>query len=204
MSIVKTIPERRSQPRVEGEIAPAELEIIFKCALTASDHKRLHPWRFVLCHPEHKQALKDLILAARSPESEEAHLASMERVERRLDFAPHIVSCLLLINRGSGVPEIKQVLSAGASIQNVIIAAKSLGYSCFWITGEWAYCTTLHERLGLNSNTITTGFLGFGRQVAPRNCAKPGCRPLRDAHFTSLDKWLGKGDLLPTESCLYL
>lgn len=197
MNIINTILERKSQPLVEGEIDPASLEAIFKCALTAPDHKRLRPWKFIVCNPEQKSSLQRMIVEAKQLESEAERLAYMSQVERKLNFAPHIIICLLEINRGGVVPEIEQILSAGASIQNMIIAAEALGFNCYWKTGEWAYNPALRERLGLNSNTVITGFLGLGRQASPESCAKPIERPSMSAHFTWLDE-----SLVRTEPCL--
>ena len=130
--MINTILERKSQPLVEGEIDAADLETIFKCALTAPDHKRLRPWKFIVCNPEHKATLKQLILSSKSWESEAEQLAGSQQVERKLiNFAPHIVICLLEINHSGVVPEIEQILSAGASIQNMIIATEALGFNCY-------------------------------------------------------------------------
>ncbi|MFC4160293.1 nitroreductase family protein [Chitinimonas lacunae] len=190
MKTIETILARRSQKVIEGEIDGATLEAIFRCALTAPDHKRLRPWQFVVCHGQHKAALKEVLLAAKPFDSEIVRQAYIEQLERKLNFAPHIVICLLKINRSGAVPEIEQILSAGASIQNMIVAAESLGFHCFWKTGEWAYNPAVREGLGFDADTVITGFLGLGRSTNPANQSAPVERPKINDHFRSLDELL--------------
>ncbi|HYD97278.1 MAG TPA: nitroreductase family protein [Noviherbaspirillum sp.] len=185
MPIIDTILERRSQPIVEGAIDAAALETIFRCALTAPDHKRIRPWRYIVCNDEHKAALKQLILSTLPPHADAAERA--QQVERKLGFAPHIVICALEFNRRCGVPDIEQILSAGASIQNMIVAAEALGCKCYWKTGEWAYNPSLRDRLGLGRDAVITGFLGLGRRAGAGCSARQVERPALDAHFRLMD-----------------
>src|ERR1700691_3098268 len=103
---MNTILTRQSQPSIEGEIDAVDLERICRCALTAPDHKSLRPWRFILCNPPHKQALQNLIVAATVQELDTDRSGMAERIARKLSFAPHIVICLLDIDRSGIVPEI--------------------------------------------------------------------------------------------------
>lgn len=114
MITLQSILRRRSQPLIGGEIDRDVLQSILSCALTAPDHKRLMPWRYIVCHPEHKEALTSLIVCSLPETSEDLRENQIKQVRRKLDFAPHIVICLLEINRCS-VPAIEQILSAGAA-----------------------------------------------------------------------------------------
>lgn len=183
---LQSIIGRRSQPLISGEIERENLQSILSCALTAPDHKRLRPWRYIVCHPEDKDVLTQLIVSSQPETSEDLRENQVEQVRRKLDFAPHIVICLLEINRSSSVPEIEQVLSAGAAIQNMIVAAEALGYKCYWKTGEWAYNMRLHEILSLNPDTFITAFLGLGKRAKTEGLAKPMERPAYADYFISI------------------
>lgn len=186
MKSLQNILERRSQPMSCGEIDQDELQSILSCALTAPDHKQLRPWRYIVCDPEHKEILAWLMVSSQPETSLETRERLVSQIRRKLNFAPHIVICLLDINRDSSVPEIEQVLSAGAAIQNMIVAAETLGYKCFWKTGEWAYNWKFREKLLLNSDTLITAFLGFGKNAEARHAAKPAKRPIYANHFISI------------------
>lgn len=194
MSVVNSILARQSQPSIEGEIDEVDLAKICRCALTAPDHKGLRPWRFLLCGPAHKPDLQKLIVEATVDPRVADRTEHAERVVRKLSFAPHIVICLLDIDRTGLVPEVEQVLSAGAAIQNMIVAAESLGYCCFWKTGSWAYSAAVRERLGLNEDTAITGFLGLGLRASGQRAAKASRRPTLDDHFEGFDAWLARLD----------
>jgi len=192
LSVVDTILARQSQPFIEGEIDEAELASICRCALTAPDHKGLRPWRFILCGPTHKAHLQKLIIEATVAEGETDRAEQAARVARKLGFAPHIVICLLKIDRSGIVPEIEQVLSAGAAIQNMIVAAESLGYCCFLKTGAWAYSASVRARLGLSDDTAITGFLGLGTSASERGLANKTKRPPFGEHFEHFEAWLAR------------
>jgi nitroreductase len=83
------------------------------------------------------------------------------------------------------IHEIELVLSAGAAIQNIIVAAESMGYSCFWRTGDWAYNPILIESLGLSETTKITGFIGLGKMVGQK-MALASKRPVFEEHFSYL------------------
>lgn len=187
MITLQSILNRRSQPLIGGEIERDELKSILSCALTAPDHKRLRPWRYIVCHPEHKETLTRLIVSSLQETSLDMKENQVEQVRRKLGFAPHVVICLLEINRCCSVPEIEQVLSAGAAIQNMIVAAEALGYKCYWKTGEWAYNMKLRENLSLDPETFITAFLGFGKAAETGGVVKPVERPAYADHFISFE-----------------
>ncbi|MEK9823587.1 MAG: nitroreductase family protein, partial [Gammaproteobacteria bacterium] len=60
------------------------------------------------------------------------------------------------------VPEVEQVLSAGAVAQNMLIAAHALGLGAMWRTGSMAYDAIVNEGLGLAANEQVVGYLYLG------------------------------------------
>lgn len=185
--LLTSILQRKSQPVLDGEIPADELRQILACALTAPDHKRLRPWHYILCNPEHKQRLREVIVAAEQPAG--LDLASRQerlaKIDRKINAAPHIVICLLRLDRRGLVPEIEQILSAGAGIQSMVIAAEALGHGCYWRTGDWAYSPVVRQGLQLDSDTVITGFLGLGKLAGDARLAK-AVRPDLDAHVQLL------------------
>jgi nitroreductase len=60
------------------------------------------------------------------------------------------------------VPEIEQILSAGAMAQNLMLAAHALGYGSMWRTGSMTYDQVVAKGLGLVPNEKMIGFLYVG------------------------------------------
>ena len=76
--------------------------------------------------------------------------------------APLILVIAARITEHPKVPEIEQVLSAGAMTQNLMLAAHALGYGSMWRTGSMAYDEIVAKGLGLEANEKMIGFLYIG------------------------------------------
>jgi nitroreductase len=171
--------------------------VILKCALTAPDHKALRPWKYIICRPENKISLAELIYSATLKlKAREANIdikdiseheteAIKRKINQKINSAPYIIIATLEVNVEVPIHEIELVLSAGAAIQNIIVAAESMGYSCFWRTGDWAYNPILIESLGLSETTKITGFIGLGKMVGQK-MALASKRPVFEEHFSYL------------------
>ena len=80
--------------------------------------------------------------------------------------APLIVVVVARIQSGSKIPEVEQIVSAGAAAQNIMLAAHALGYGAMWKTGEPAYDLRVKEALGLQASDAIVGFLYLGTRAA--------------------------------------
>lgn len=195
MNILNSILNRKSQPVIDGEIEQEDLQLILQCALTAPDHKALRPWKYIICRPQDKSALTELIYVAtlklKARESAvdvmdlpEGEMDTIKRkIIQKINSAPYIIIATLDVDVDVPINEIELVLSAGAAIQNIIVAAESIGYSCFWRTGDWAYNPVLIELLGLSKTTKITGFIGLGK-MSNQKIAVPSKRPAFEEHFS--------------------
>jgi nitroreductase len=195
MNILNSILNRKSQPVIDGEIDQDDLHLILQCALTAPDHKALRPWKYIICRPQDKNSLVELIYTATVklkvqkanidvtdlPENEKDVIK--RKITQKINSAPYIIIATLDANVEVPINEIELVLSAGAAIQNIIVAAESIGYSCFWRTGDWAYNPMLIELLGLSKTTKITGFIGLGK-MANQKMAVASKRPAFEEHFS--------------------
>ena len=63
------------------------------------------------------------------------------------------------------VPEVEQLLSAGAAAQNILLAAHALGYAAVWKTGDVAYNHHFKSELGLAANEHIIGILFVGTRA---------------------------------------
>ena len=71
----------------------------------------------------------------------------VDRERRKALRAPLIIVVAARIEKNPKVPEIEQILSAGAAAQNILLASHALGFSAAWKTGEPAYDKTVIEAL---------------------------------------------------------
>jgi nitroreductase len=109
-----------------------------------------------------REALGDVLAAAlrrREPDVPEAALVKERAKPLR---APLIVVVAARVRAHRGVPEVEQVVAAGAAAQNLLLAAHALGFGGFWRTGAAAYDDTVKRALGLSPQDAIVGFVYLG------------------------------------------
>lgn len=147
----------------------AEIDILLSTAMRAPDHGRLKPWRFVVIKDKGLDrlgmALADAALAkdpAISPEE-------LEKTRTRPHRAPLVIAVMAKIDTDAKIPEIEQILSAGAAAQNILLAAHALGYAGIWRSGAPCFDPNVRAALGGDAKDQIVGFLylGTARSTAP-------------------------------------
>ncbi|WP_109478875.1 nitroreductase [Paraburkholderia sp. C35] len=166
-----------------SEPAPDQqhLERIFDAAMRAPDHGRLRPQRFVVIRGEARHAFGELLVdlaAARNPgDPRSAHAHRRQRAMA----APLIVALAAVIDGNSSVPELEQLLCAGAAAMNMLNVIHLYGYGGFWATGIDTYEPAMHRALGLDANERLLGFLFVGTPANDKE-NQPSQRPSSDAY----------------------
>ena len=166
---------QRQSARVTTDPAPDEgaLQLMLESAVRAPDHGRLQPWRFVIIRGAGRERFGDLMAGylARARPGIEAEALSKAR--KKALRAPLIIVVAAIIDRSGKIPEIEQILSAGAAAQNILLAACALGFNAVWKTGAAVYDDQVKTALGLQSKDAVVGVLYIGSEpggapAAPR------------------------------------
>ncbi len=168
------------EPAPEG----ADLDLILDAGLRAPDHGRLRPWRFVVIRGDARLAWGERLAeaaAARDPANAEALGERFRGWVRRM---PLIIAVGAEVKAGHSIPEMEQVLSAGAAAMNMLNAIHLLGYGGMWVTGANAYDPTVNKWLGFEAPSRLVGFLVVG---TPKAVAR-GERPSRESYVRD---WTG-------------
>jgi len=154
---------RVSVSRVGGAAPSAEaMRNIFKAALRAPDHASLKPWRYLTVTGSQREKLGELFVKAKLSDDPELKEAAMAKLKNKPLRAPLLIVVIAVIHDHPKVPEIEQILSAGASAQNMLIAAHMQGIGAMWRTGEMTYHPVVLSGLGLSDNERIIGFLYLG------------------------------------------
>lgn len=159
-SVTDFLLNRASEPRLDMP-APdgSTLDRAFACASRAPDHALLRPWRYLVIEGEDLLALGELFAAGCSDKGDEKKLEKMRNKAQR---APMIIVGIASPKKHQKVPEVEQMLSAGASMSFLVLALQDAGYGVMWRTGEMAYNPVVQEGLGLDEGESITGFLYTG------------------------------------------
>jgi len=151
-------PAKLLRPPVPSE---AELMPILTAAARVPDHGKLEPWRFIVLE---KPALNRLAVLAR------ARGATMglepERLEKgvaQFADADLIVAVVMVPRPTVKVPEIEQLLSAGAACLTLLNAALASGWDACWLTGWHVHDATFaREGLALAPGERVAGLIHIG------------------------------------------
>lgn len=164
MDALKALHTRVSAPRVTGELPDEEsLQNIFKAALRAPDHALLRPWRFLVVRGDDREALGELFAQAVWADDDTLNEQALEKTRGKAFRAPVIVITIARITPHPKVPEVEQTVSAGAAVQNMMVAAHAQGIGAMWRTGAMAYHPVVMKGLGLGPNEKIVGYLYLGK-----------------------------------------
>jgi len=163
MDAIEALHNRISSPLLT-EPAPnaKQLDSLLKAAMRAPDHKMLKPWRFLIIEGAGRQAFGDLLATAAQARDPQIDDEALEKARNKPFRAPMIIVAIACITEHPKVPEIEQIITAGAAANNIVTAAYALGLGAYWRTGTPAFDETVMKGLGLAENEQTIGFIYLG------------------------------------------
>jgi nitroreductase len=167
MELFDAVQTRSSAARLsEPGPSPEQLDRILQAAASAPDHGRLKPWRLIVLENAVRQAF-----TAAAAEAKRARLPAMTAeqlaAERdKLGRSPTIVIVGCAVNRDqSKIPEVEQIVAAGAAAQNLFLAAHDLGFGVMWKTGAAAYDPAVKATVGLRPDDHIVAIMHLGTRL---------------------------------------
>jgi len=160
---LKTIKNRNSVAHL-AEPAPSieEMEQVYQGALRAPDHAWLRPWKYIEIRGDARNKLADAFVKASISSGEKMTDELKEKLEKAPFRAPMVIILAADIKEHPKVPKIEQIISLGASGQNILLALHDIGYSAIWRTGKMAFNQHITDALELPSNYEVIGYLYVG------------------------------------------
>ena len=147
-----------------------QLEKAVRAALTAPDHHRLKPTRFLVVTSEQRAAFGEHLAKALA-DLGETEPALLERVKQHPFRAPLLVLALTIIQDHPKVPHFEQILSTGAAVQNFLLSLQAQGFASMWRSGAVVESNWLKQQLGLKEQDLISGIIYIGtaaKMIAPR------------------------------------
>ena len=141
-----------------------QLEKAFLAALTAPDHHRLKPTRFVIISEDQREAFGELLSQALA-DTGQTEVTQLERVKNHPYRAPLLVLVLTKFIDHPKVPYFEQTLSTGAAIENFVLSLQSQGFSTMWRSGAVVESKHFKHALGLADNDLISGIIYIGTAV---------------------------------------
>jgi nitroreductase len=157
------------------------LEAMFASAVRAPDHGRLRPWRFIVISQDERERFGALMADALQARQPGATAEMLNRERQKMLRAPVVIVVAARTRPNDKIPEVEQLLSAGAAAQNIMLAAHALGYGAMWRTGDPAYDPKVKQALDLEPADAIIGFLYVGTRAGG---SSPLARPAPDELVT--------------------
>lgn len=175
--LVGLVLNRRSpSPRRLAEPVPnqSELALLMQAAAAAPDHKALRPVRFLLIPASRRAELATAFGDAKRERDPGASDEEVARAAAKAFNGPMLIAVVLrLVRDHPRVSVNDQVMSAGAAVENVLLAASALGFAGCLRSGISATSRRVREALSLGSEEEIAAFLILGTPSRPLDPRPP-------------------------------
>lgn len=164
-------PKRVAKPGPTAQ----QVKSLMAVAAAAPDHGKLRPWRFIEFPESSRAALADVFELALLERLPNADPESLLRAREKASRAPLLLGLVMQLNRTADVPHVDdQLASGGAALQNVLLAAHSLGFGARALSGQAVRTTAFRSALNLAEAEIFLCFIAIGTATsAPRRNERP-------------------------------
>lgn len=183
-AVAGTIRERRSNLNVDLE-RPVPREVIDQLlglAVTAPNHYRTHPWRFVVLTGDARARIG--AVAAQVVEQRGDPASLVERQRTQFLRAPAVIVAASIPD-DDPIKDFENKHTVAAGVQNMLLAATSAGLASAWRSGlamvDPAVCGPVKESLGLDPRDEIVAFVYLGYPIGPsgaREVPSPNVRYL--------------------------
>jgi nitroreductase len=150
-----------------------ELAPILTAAARSPDHGKLEPWRFIVLEDEALQRLAEEVVKRGPQLGVEGD--KLEKSRTQFANADLVVAVVSSPVPSPKVPEIEQILSAGAVCLSMLNAALASGWGANWLTGWMASDRSfLRHGLSLSKSEFVAGFIHIGTErITPPERPRP-------------------------------
>ncbi len=163
----------------------AQVERLFQAAAAAPDHGTILPWRFVIVPRHKRESLAQAFVQALTDRDPAASEADITRAREKAFRAPFLAAAIvrLALDAEPEIPNAERLVSLGAALQNMLVAATALGFGSGLTSGKSMTSARMRALFALADDEQAVCFVNIGtvsKRKAPRE------RPTTSRFVTSL------------------
>ncbi len=180
--VLEAIKTRRSAANIKTETFPEKNDVIkiLEAGTWAPNHHLTEPWRFVVIAGEERKRLGAAMAAfvkRNISSSQDSSLDSKIALERAKPLrAPVIIAFVCSPRKSENNANVQEeIVACGAALQNMLLAAHSLGLGTMIKTGSSSYSDEVREFLKLSKDEllISLVYLGYAGKVPETSRRSP-------------------------------
>ncbi len=176
METMEAIFSRQSIAEVKPDPIPRELiEKLLAAAVQAPNHYKVRPWRFVVLTGAGRERLGEVIAQSFAKKFPQAPASALDKERAKPLRAPLLIVIGVDKPTETKVLEIENICAAAAAVENMLLAAHSLGLAAKWRTGEDARDPHVKQFLGFapDQQLIAMLYIGYP-EMEPAAVSRPG------------------------------
>ena len=176
-AIIEAIKSRRSARILKQDVVPSKdlIESVIDAATWAPNHHMTEPWRFIIITGDQRLRLGESLAKALQSDLRQHEQPKEEvlKVEREKPLrAPVVIAVISSPKEGERIVQQEEIVAGGAALQNMLLAAHSLGLGAMIKTGTHAYLEPMSVYLGLKEKESLIGFVYLGYPAEPPRPSK--------------------------------
>ena len=163
MDAIETIIARRTIPVVRPDPIPRNVvERLLTAAAQAPNHHKVRPWRFIVLQGAARERLGAVMADALHTSNPEMPQAGLDKERAKPLRAPLLIAVGVDLPQEPRVEEVENICAAAAAVENMLLAAESLGLGAIWRSGSAISCPAVKTFLGLQVDQPLIGILYLG------------------------------------------
>jgi nitroreductase len=185
MDVLEAIRTRYSAGKMKPDQVSRDLiEQLLAAAVQAPNHYKVRPWRFVVLTGAGREKLGEAMAHSTRANNPAATDEDLQKDRTKPLRAPVVVAVAVDKPAIPKAKEIENICATAAAIQNMLLAAHTLGLAAIWRTGPSAIDTTIKHFFGWETDQHLIGFVYIGY---PAETPAPVERPSFEDRTTWLD-----------------
>ncbi|AXF57580.1 nitroreductase family protein [Salicibibacter kimchii] len=171
METLEAIRTRRSIGKVHPDkpVDKSLIETILEAGMWAPNHHHTEPWNFFVQQGEGRRPLGKTLrkIAVESMDSEEERsddeqARKLAKKEEKPFRAPVVITVVVEPATKDKVVDIEEYAAAHAAVQNILLAAHSLGLGAIWRSGAPTYHPEMRRLYNVSERGGVVGFIYIG------------------------------------------
>jgi Nitroreductase len=167
MDTLKAIKTRHSVRKVKEEVPPDEIiRELIDAGRRGPNHFNTQPWHYFVLKGDGRARLGKVYgeLAVKKLDNPDQTLkdAAMAKGIAKANRAPVVIVVTIDPSDRPKVKKVEEVAATACAVENMLLAAHSLGLGAIWRTGDDSYTEEMKQAFGVSENGLVLGYVYVG------------------------------------------